>query len=116
MGSARLPWFRFCTRPAAGISSWRICRRRWRSAKLAPGSLVGVLNGLIPGSEAAYVAHGLTPVLGSLAEIDAWASQARRIGKMLPAILHIDTGMSRLGTGRAGPRRPARRSLRAWTA
>ena len=37
------------------------------------------------------------PVLGSLAEIDAWAATARGAGRTLPAILHIDTGMSRLG-------------------
>ena len=69
---------------------------------LAPNSLLGVLNGLIPGTEAAYAEHGLTPVLGSLAEIDAWAGQARLVGKTLPAILHIDTGMSRLGLDAPG--------------
>ena len=64
---------------------------------LAQGSLIGVLNGLVPGTEPDYVAENLTPVLGSLAELDAWAAQARRVGRALPAILHIDTGMSRLG-------------------
>ncbi len=37
------------------------------------------------------------PVLGSLGEIDAWTAVARSSGRALPAILHIDTGMSRLG-------------------
>ena len=69
---------------------------------LAPASLLGVLNGLIPGSEPEYVAHDLMPVLGSLAEIDAWGDQARRAGKKLPAILHVDTGMSRLGLDAPG--------------
>jgi alanine racemase len=50
--------------------------------------MLSVLNGLFPGSEPEYRAHGIIPVLGSLGEIDAWAG---------PAILHIDTGMSRLG-------------------
>ncbi len=58
---------------------------------VVPGAMLAVLNGLVPGSEADYVAHDITPVLGSLAEIDAWAPTGR------PAILHIDTGMSRLG-------------------
>jgi alanine racemase len=80
--------------------------------EFAPASLIGVLNGLIPGTEPDYVAHGLTPVLGSLAEIDAWSAEARRGGEKLPAILHVDTGMSRLGLEpsglaalRAGPSR-----------
>jgi alanine racemase len=37
--------------------------------------------------------HGLTPVLNDLAQIARW----RRAGPGLPAILNIDTGMSRLG-------------------
>ena len=64
---------------------------------LLPGALLGVLNGLIPGSEAEFLAHGILPVLGSLAEIDAWTATARHAGRKLPAILHVDTGMSRLG-------------------
>ncbi|MGD0108593.1 MAG: alanine racemase [Rhodopila sp.] len=56
---------------------------------VVPGAMLAVLSGLVPGTEDAYVAHDLTPVLGSLDEIDRW--QGRE------AILHIDTGMSRLG-------------------
>lgn len=64
---------------------------------LVPDAMVAVLGGLIPGSEADYLAHDIIPVLGSLAEIDAWNVQAQRLERKLPAILHIDTGMSRLG-------------------
>jgi alanine racemase len=39
----------------------------------------------------------LTPVLNSLAELDAWTATARRLLHPLPALLHIDTGMARLG-------------------
>lgn len=53
-----------------------------------PGAMLAVLGGLIPGTEADYRTHNLTPVLGSLDEIDRWLGEA---------ILHIDTGMSRLG-------------------
>ena len=42
-------------------------------------------------------AHDIVPVLGSLGEIDAWTAAARAAGRALPAILHVDTGMSRLG-------------------
>ena len=52
---------------------------------------------LVPGTEADYIAHDLTPVLGSLAEIAAWHAAASQAGHRLPALLHIDTGMSRLG-------------------
>ena len=64
---------------------------------LLPDAMLGVLNGPFPGTEAEYVAHGIVPVLGSLGEIDAWTAAARSTGRPLPAILHIDTGMSRLG-------------------
>ncbi len=67
---------------------------------LLPGALVGVLNGLLPGSEADFVAHGITPVIGSLAELESWAATGRQVGRKLPAILHIDTGMARLGLDR----------------
>ncbi len=60
---------------------------------LLPRSMLAVLNGVWPGDAETYVAHEITPVLGSLAEIDAWAGRA-------PAILHVDTGMNRLGLGR----------------
>jgi alanine racemase len=64
---------------------------------LVPEAMVAVLGGLIAGSEADYHAHDIVPVLGSLAEIEAWKVQAHRLARKLPAILHIDTGMSRLG-------------------
>jgi alanine racemase len=64
---------------------------------LVPDAMVAVLGGLLPGSEADYVEHDVVPVLGALAEVDAWTSCARRLGRRLPAILHVDTGMSRLG-------------------
>lgn len=60
-------------------------------------AMLGVLNGMFPGTAGEYVEHGLVPVLGSLGEIDAWAAASRHAGRALPAILHIDTGMARLG-------------------
>ncbi len=65
-----------------------------------PGAMLAVLGGLPRGAEPDYAAHGLTPVLNSCAELDAWAATARRLGRALPALLHIDTGMARLGLDR----------------
>ena len=59
--------------------------------------MLAVLGGLIPGGERDYLAHDIVPVLGSLPEIAAWSSLAQTVSRTLPAILHIDTGMSRLG-------------------
>lgn len=64
---------------------------------VVPNAMLAVLSGLIPGTEADYATHDLTPVLGSLAEIERWTSLARWFGQGLGAILHVDTGMSRLG-------------------
>lgn len=62
-----------------------------------PGVMLAVLNGLWPGNAATYVAQDIRPVLGSLAEIDEWAAAARSEGRPLPALIHVDTGMNRLG-------------------
>ena len=64
---------------------------------LPPGAMLAVLNGLWPGDAPAYAEAGIAPVLGSLAEIEDWAAHARTLGRPLPALLHIDTGMNRLG-------------------
>lgn len=53
---------------------------------------IGILEGPRPGTEGEHRARRLTPVLNSLEQIERWrASGGGR------AILHLDTGMSRLG-------------------
>ena len=56
-----------------------------------------MLDGPIPGSETIYAAQGIHPVLSSLDQIAAWSALARQLDRKLPAFLHIDTGMNRLG-------------------
>jgi alanine racemase len=51
----------------------------------------------MPGCESDYLAHDIVPALGSLPEVAAWSRLAGSVGRGLSAILHIDTGMSRLG-------------------
>jgi alanine racemase len=58
---------------------------------------IAVLNGLESGRAADYAAHGITPVIGSLAELAAWQAASSALGVALPTILHADTGMARLG-------------------
>lgn len=60
-------------------------------------SHVFVLNGLNPGSEAQAARHDIIPVLNSLEQVHAWRQQATLSGRTLPAVLQLDTGMSRLG-------------------
>ena len=62
-----------------------------------PEATIYVLNGLLPGSGPALVAHRLRPVLGAREELEEWASLAAEAGRTLPAALHVDTGMNRLG-------------------
>ena len=58
---------------------------------------IGVLNGCPAGAEPLFVAHRLTPVLNELGRIDAWLAFAAGRADAPPAILHVDTGMNRLG-------------------
>ncbi|SFG53210.1 alanine racemase [Methylobacterium gossipiicola] len=64
---------------------------------LLPEATLYVLNGLLPGTGPALAAHGLRPVLGSRDELIEWATLCAASGVPLPAALHVDTGMNRLG-------------------
>ncbi|MEH6808160.1 MAG: alanine racemase [Hyphomonas oceanitis] len=58
-----------------------------------------VLNGLAPGMEGLCAQAGIFPVLNTLEQARHWQRQAAEIGQKLPAVLQLDTGMSRLGLG-----------------
>jgi alanine racemase len=62
-----------------------------------PGAMIAILNGLSPDRTELYLQHGLAPVLGNAGEIAVWQSEARRLARVLPALIHIDSGMNRLG-------------------
>ncbi|KAB2668987.1 alanine racemase [Ochrobactrum sp. LMG 5442] len=64
---------------------------------LQPDATLYVLNGLQPGTEAACARDGILPVLNSLEQVENWGALAARQGRKLPALLQLDTGMSRLG-------------------
>lgn len=62
-----------------------------------PEAYIFVLNGLHPGSAALYVAERLMPVLNSLPMLEEWMVACLGRNEALPAALHFDTGMNRLG-------------------
>ncbi|MFO1146648.1 MAG: alanine racemase [Rhodospirillales bacterium] len=56
-----------------------------------------VLNGAPRGCESELLQFGLMPVLNGLDDIFAWGTMAALVEATLPATVHVDTGMSRLG-------------------
>jgi alanine racemase len=65
--------------------------------RVLPDLPICVLNGLLTGSESDFVEHGLTPVINHLGQLNAWRAAAQRYNRALDAVIHIDTGMNRLG-------------------
>ncbi|MGE5505577.1 MAG: alanine racemase [Actinomycetota bacterium] len=61
--------------------------------RVLPEGEVFVLCGPLPGSEPEFARAGLTPVLNSLEQIALWSAFAPGSD----AVVHVDTGMSRLG-------------------
>jgi alanine racemase len=59
--------------------------------------MLAVLNGVTEGSEDEFVHARIVPVLNDPGQLARWQAAARAAGASLPALLHIDTGMSRLG-------------------
>jgi len=64
-----------------------------------PEHPIYVLNGLLPGTEGDFVEHRLTPVMNHLGQLNAWRAAAQRFDRALDAVIHVDTGMHRLGFG-----------------
>jgi alanine racemase len=63
-------------------------------AALGAGPMIAVLNGFAPGADEDAA---LMPVLNSLGDVLAHAAAGRGAGRAQPALLHLDTGMARLG-------------------
>lgn len=64
---------------------------------LNPNLSLYILNGLLPGAESPCAALGAIPVLNSLDQIARWSATAQSLARTLPAVLQLDSGMSRLG-------------------
>ncbi len=65
--------------------------------KLAPHADIFALDGLVGNSAAAFAHLAVKPVLSTLDDVVAWSALCRSSGASLPAALHIDTGLHRLG-------------------
>ncbi len=68
-----------------------------RARAVQPGAVIYVLDGLMQQAEEYYSGFDLRPVLSSLEEVADWAAFCARIERRLPAAIHIDTGINRLG-------------------
>ena len=64
---------------------------------LGPGARLFAFNGVTNATSEDLVAHSVTPVLNHLGQIETWGDAARSAETTLPAALHLDTGMNRLG-------------------
>jgi alanine racemase len=63
--------------------------------RLLPTAEIAVFDGLLPNTGGDFVEARLIPVLNDLSQIAAWRGATDT--RALPAIIHVDTGMSRLG-------------------
>lgn len=68
---------------------------------LAGDANIHALHGIPPGTAHEFVAHGITPVLNSLVDVDAWRHAAAQADRPLTAILQLDSGMNRVGLSAA---------------
>ena len=60
-------------------------------------AVIYVLNGLQPRTEKLCADSNIVPVLNSLEQVRNWVDLSRSLNRKLPALLQLDTGMSRLG-------------------
>ena len=83
----------------AGCDSFFVARLEEGVAlrKLVPNARIFVLDGAHPDAVPALLTHRLTPALNSLAEIAGWSAAAAAARASLDVVVHVDTGMNRLG-------------------
>ena len=67
---------------------------------LLPRAQIAVLDGLVMGAPADFAKARLLPVLNDLGQVRDWRAYAEHRGGA-PAMLHIDTGLTRLGMPQA---------------
>lgn len=60
-------------------------------------AMIYVLHGPPPGATRAFLEHDLVPVLNDPGQVADWRAAAQAAGRVLPAAIQFDTGMSRMG-------------------
>jgi alanine racemase len=84
---------------AAGCGTFFVAHlteaRRVRA--VAPGAVIYVLNGIVPGSAPIFAEINARPVIGTLSELTEWDAFRSVHSWAGGAALHFDTGMNRLG-------------------
>lgn len=68
-----------------------------RLREALPEARIIVLHGTPAGTEAELAAERLVPVINTLGELQRWQAAGRQRNSPLPAFIHLDTGMNRLG-------------------
>ena len=58
---------------------------------------VFVYNGIFPGEESIFQNNNIIPVLNSINQLELWINFAKRKATRFPAVIQVDTGMTRLG-------------------
>jgi alanine racemase len=61
-----------------------------------PDANIGLFQGIFPGEESEYIAHNLSPVLNDLSQLGSY-TKILSANQKIQAIIHVDTGMTRLG-------------------
>lgn len=56
-----------------------------------------VLHGVFKNEPKIFVEYNLIPVLNHLIQVELWQNYASSLSRKLPCIIHVDTGMHRLG-------------------
>ena len=64
---------------------------------LAGEAEIYVLHGFYDAAQEEFAEYNLIPVLNSLSDIESWSSYAKTTSRKQSVVLHIDTGMNRLG-------------------
>jgi len=84
---------------AAGCDSFFVARLAEGIAlrKTLPAARIFVLDGCQADAVPALLTHRLIPALNSLVDIAAWSAAAAAAKTTLDAVIHVDTGMNRLG-------------------
>jgi len=73
------------------LSEAEVLRNHVRDAEIY------VLSGLLPGAAADFHHLGVHPVLASRQEADEWSHYCQIKNIRLPAVIHVDTGINRIG-------------------